>query len=153
MSAGITYGSPLRKSPTRTLRWIGSGLSSSNSVARARERFGDSIKRTDGRVGLHVFLLIAYGAYAWNTAPRREDPSFNVRDAWIVTIWPGATAEEVERLVADPDCVPPIVGARVVPHQLISGIPVKTPIAIRVLGPRLGSEQGWPLRMRNRTAG
>ena len=47
-------------------------------------------------------LLIAYGTYTWNTAPRKEDPSFNVRDAWIITIWPGATAEEVERLVADP---------------------------------------------------
>ena len=49
-----------------------------------------------------TFLLIAYGAYTWMTAPRREDPSFNVRDAWIITLWPGATAEEVETLVADP---------------------------------------------------
>jgi multidrug efflux pump subunit AcrB len=49
-----------------------------------------------------VVLLIAYGVYTWNTAPRKEDPSFNVRDAWIITVWPGATAEEVERLVADP---------------------------------------------------
>lgn len=49
-----------------------------------------------------AFLLIAYGIYTWNTAPRKEDPSFNVRDAWIITLWPGATADEMERLVADP---------------------------------------------------
>ena len=43
-------------------------------------------------VGLNVFL----------TAPRKEDPQFNIRDAWIITIWPGATAKQVEDLVADP---------------------------------------------------
>jgi multidrug efflux pump subunit AcrB len=41
----------------------------------------------------------------------------------------------------DPDYVAPIAGARVVPHQLISGVPVKTPIDIRLLGPRDGSER------------
>ena len=45
-----------------------------------------------------AFLLTIYGADVYMTAPRKEDPSFNVRDAWIVTYWPGATAEEVERL-------------------------------------------------------
>ena len=39
----------------------------------------------------------------------------------------------------DDDYVAPIVGARVVPHQLISGVPVKTPIDIRLLGPRDGT--------------
>ena len=43
-------------------------------------------------VGLNVFL----------NAPRKEDPQFNIRDAWIITIWPGATAKQVEDLVADP---------------------------------------------------
>ena len=47
---------------------------------------------------LAAFLLTAYGIYVYMTAPRKEDPSFNVRDAWIITIWPGATAEVVERL-------------------------------------------------------
>ena len=47
-------------------------------------------------------LLVVYGAYVYLTAPRKEDPSFNVRDAWIITAWPGATAEEVERQVTDP---------------------------------------------------
>ena len=44
-----------------------------------------------------TIILVAYGAYTYATAPRKEDPSFNVRDAWIVTVWPGATAEQIER--------------------------------------------------------
>jgi len=51
---------------------------------------------------LGAFILAAYGVNIFLTAPRKEDPSFNVRDAWIITVWPGATAEEVERLVTDP---------------------------------------------------
>jgi multidrug efflux pump subunit AcrB len=47
-------------------------------------------------------LLVVYGMYVFATAPRKEDPSFVVRDAWIITAWPGATAEEVERFVTDP---------------------------------------------------
>ncbi len=50
---------------------------------------------------LIAFLLIAYGVLVFLTAPRKEDPSFAVRDAWIITLWPGATAEEVERLLTD----------------------------------------------------
>jgi multidrug efflux pump subunit AcrB len=41
----------------------------------------------------------------------------------------------------DPDYIAPIAGARVVPHQLISGVPVKSQIDVRLLGPRDGSEQ------------
>jgi multidrug efflux pump subunit AcrB len=33
------------------------------------------------------------------------------------------------------------VGARIVPHQLVMGTPVKSPVDIRLLGPRLGNEQ------------
>ena len=51
---------------------------------------------------LGAILMTVYGGYVYMTAPRKEDPSFNVRDAWIITVWPGATAEEVERLVTDP---------------------------------------------------
>ena len=48
-----------------------------------------------------VALLVANG---WNTfwkAPRRENPEFIIREAVIVTLWPGATAEQVEKLVTD----------------------------------------------------
>ena len=47
-------------------------------------------------------ILVAAGAYVYQTAPRKEDPSFVVRDAGLVTVWPGATAEQVEKLLTDP---------------------------------------------------
>jgi multidrug efflux pump subunit AcrB len=48
--------------------------------------------------------------------------------------------------IGDPnsaDYVPPITGARIVPHQLVMGTPVTSPIDIRLLGPRLGSEKSF----------
>ena len=47
-------------------------------------------------------LLTLQGVNVFLTAPRKEDPQFVIRDAWVITVWPGATAEQVERLVADP---------------------------------------------------
>ena len=47
-------------------------------------------------------ILVGMGAYVYQTAPRKEDPSFVVRDAGLVTVWPGATAEQIEQLLTDP---------------------------------------------------
>ena len=47
-------------------------------------------------------ILVGWGAFVYQTAPRKEDPSFVVRDAGLITVWPGATAEQVERLLTDP---------------------------------------------------
>lgn len=47
-------------------------------------------------------LLIGWGIFVYQTAPRKEDPSFVVRDAGLITIWPGATATQVEQLLTDP---------------------------------------------------
>ena len=49
-----------------------------------------------------AILLMLLGVNVFLTAPRQEDPSFTIRDAWIITVWPGATARQVEKLVADP---------------------------------------------------
>ena len=49
-----------------------------------------------------ALLLMLLGVNVFLTAPRKEDPQFTIRDAWIVTIWPGATTRQVEKLVADP---------------------------------------------------
>ncbi len=40
----------------------------------------------------------------------------------------------------DPDYLPPITGARVVPQTLVLGVPVPTPIQYRISGPRLADE-------------
>ncbi|VGO23456.1 efflux RND transporter permease subunit [Pontiella sulfatireligans] len=47
-------------------------------------------------------ILVGLGVSTFNNAPRKEDPSFTIRDAVIITQWPGSTAEEMEQLVTDP---------------------------------------------------
>jgi multidrug efflux pump subunit AcrB len=51
-----------------------------------------------------LFLLIAIfiaGIVAFLTLGRAEDPSFTVKQMTVVTVWPGATAKEMEELVAE----------------------------------------------------
>ncbi|MCB1154671.1 efflux RND transporter permease subunit, partial [bacterium] len=49
-----------------------------------------------------AFLLAATGLAAWITMPRQEDPRLADRWALAVTVFPGADAENMERLVVDP---------------------------------------------------
>ena len=48
-----------------------------------------------------AILLFLWGLNTFLTAPRREDPEFTIREAIVVTDWPGATAQQVEELVSD----------------------------------------------------
>jgi len=48
-----------------------------------------------------VVLTLA-GAFAWQTMPRQEDPTMPYRAALLIVPFPGADAEDVERLVVDP---------------------------------------------------
>lgn len=47
-------------------------------------------------------LLSLAGLFAWQTMPREEDPRFPDRQGLVVTPFPGADAEAVERLVVEP---------------------------------------------------
>ncbi|MCP4659224.1 MAG: TolC family protein [bacterium] len=49
-----------------------------------------------------ALLLAAVGVFSWLTMPREEDPQFPERDAVVITAFPGADAETVERLVIEP---------------------------------------------------
>jgi multidrug efflux pump subunit AcrB len=52
-----------------------------------------------------LFLLLATaiaGAVAFLGLGRAEDPSFTIKQMTFVTAWPGATAKEMEELVAEP---------------------------------------------------
>lgn len=52
-----------------------------------------------------LFLMIAIfiaGAVAFLTLGRAEDPAFTIKQMTVVTAWPGATAKEMEELVAEP---------------------------------------------------
>ncbi len=48
-----------------------------------------------------VAILVFNGINVFLTAPRSEDPEYIIREAVIATQWPGATAEQVEKLVTD----------------------------------------------------
>ena len=51
-----------------------------------------------------LFLLVAIalaGVVAFLTLGRAEDPSFTIKQMTVVTVWPGATAKEMEEQVAE----------------------------------------------------
>src|SRR5262249_40620334 len=52
-----------------------------------------------------LFLILAVavaGAYAFFKPGRAEDPSFPIKVLTVTTAWPGATAQEMQDLVAEP---------------------------------------------------
>src|SRR5436189_5035447 len=52
-----------------------------------------------------LFLIIASafaGLYAYLQLGRAEDPSFTIKVLTVTTVWPGATAQEMQDLVAEP---------------------------------------------------
>src|SRR5881394_3429804 len=49
-----------------------------------------------------ILLLVAAGAYAFVKLGRAEDPSFTIKTLTVTTAWPGATAREMQDLVAEP---------------------------------------------------
>src|ERR1700745_456383 len=54
-------------------------------------------------VTLFLIIVIAIaGAYAFEKLGRAEDPSFTVKVFTVTAAWPGATAQEMQDLVAEP---------------------------------------------------
>jgi hypothetical protein len=49
-----------------------------------------------------ILMLVAAGAYAFVMLGRAEDPSFTIKTLTVTTAWPGATAREMQDLVAEP---------------------------------------------------
>ncbi len=48
-----------------------------------------------------LILLVAVGVFNYFTISQREDPEFKINVALVVTIYPGASAEKVEKLVTE----------------------------------------------------
>jgi multidrug efflux pump subunit AcrB len=81
--------------------------------------------------------------------PVPDEPNYSV--LWVNTTTGGDVpgfVEDLRRATAEGIGAPgtegylaPLTGIRVIPHQLVLGTPVISPIDIRVLGPRLGSKQ------------
>lgn len=49
-----------------------------------------------------IVLLAAAGGYAFVKLGRAEDPSFTIKTLTVTSVWPGATAREMQDLVAEP---------------------------------------------------
>ncbi|ACB96163.1 efflux RND transporter permease subunit [Beijerinckia indica] len=49
-----------------------------------------------------IMLLASAGALAFVLLGRAEDPAFTVKTLTVTTVWPGATAREMQELVAEP---------------------------------------------------
>ncbi len=49
-----------------------------------------------------IVLLAAAGVYAFVKLGRAEDPSFTIKTLTVTSVWPGATALEMQDLVAEP---------------------------------------------------
>src|SRR5438045_5154753 len=49
-----------------------------------------------------IVMLAAAGVYAFLMLGRAEDPSFTIKNLTVTTVWPGATAREMQDLVAEP---------------------------------------------------
>lgn len=54
-------------------------------------------------VTLFLILIFAFaGAFAYLNLGRAEDPAFTIKNLVVTTVWPGATAQEMQDLVAEP---------------------------------------------------
>jgi multidrug efflux pump subunit AcrB len=54
-------------------------------------------------ITLFLIIVIAVaGAYAFLRLGRAEDPSFTIKVLTVTAAWPGATAQEMQELVAEP---------------------------------------------------
>jgi multidrug efflux pump subunit AcrB len=49
-----------------------------------------------------ILVALAAGALAYFNLGRAEDPTFTIKTMVVTAVWPGATAEEVQNLVAEP---------------------------------------------------
>ena len=64
-----------------------------------------SLRARRPRASVTLFLLIAItmaGIYAFLQLGRAEDPAYTVKVLTVTAAWPGATAEEMQNLVAEP---------------------------------------------------
>jgi multidrug efflux pump subunit AcrB len=58
---------------------------------------------THREVTLFLILLVSVsGVWSYMRLGRAEDPEFTIKDMIVTANWPGATADEMQRLVADP---------------------------------------------------
>ena len=89
-----------------------------------------------------VVVFIVVGTFNFGTMPRREDPEITIRDALIVTSWPGAPATRVEELITDAieDVIVEIAEVETVKSKSMVGLSV---VQVSVSDTVLETEQVW----------
>ena len=63
---------------------------------------GELSVRNNQVVFAAILLIVAGGAVAYRNLGRLEDPEFTIKEALIITPYPGASAEEVAQEVTNP---------------------------------------------------
>ena len=73
-----------------------------------------------------VGVLLATGLFNFTKMSRREDPEITIRDALVITVWPGASATRVEELVTDPleDAIAEIAEVESITSKSMVGISI-----------------------------
>jgi multidrug efflux pump subunit AcrB len=49
-----------------------------------------------------IIMIVAAGIFAFLKLGRAEDPTFTIKVFTVAAVWPGATAQEMQNLVAEP---------------------------------------------------
>jgi multidrug efflux pump subunit AcrB len=83
----------------------GRGLTHSKVTEYAQEHFLNLSALAVRERAVTLFLLLAIaaaGIFSFFKLGRAEDPSFTIKVFTVSAVWPGATAEEMQDLVADP---------------------------------------------------
>ncbi|MCP5070580.1 MAG: efflux RND transporter permease subunit [bacterium] len=99
-----------------------------------------------------VFVALMLGYQTFQSMPRREDPEITIRDAVVITQWPGATAEKVEELVTDPleTAINQMSAVEKIVSQSKTGVSIIT-ISLVETTPAKAVDQAWDL-MRHKIA-
>ena len=73
-----------------------------------------------------IVMFLVTGSLNFANMPRREDPEITIRDALIVTAWPGASATRVEELITDPieDVIVEIAEVETVTSKSMTGLSI-----------------------------
>src|SRR3982074_1090495 len=81
------------------------GISGPNVREHAEKQFLNLSALAVREKAITLFLLIAIaaaGIFAFLKLGRAEDPSFTIKVFTFSAVWPGATAQEMQNLVAEP---------------------------------------------------
>jgi hypothetical protein len=84
--------------------WLNNAMLPGREQTMSAKRFNLSALAVRERsITLFLIILVTIaGIYAFFGLGRAEDPPFTVKQMTVITVWPGATAQEMQDQVAEP---------------------------------------------------